>query len=606
MKITKNKTAVALFLALIISFAVGVFTVNRSFADETPASISATDYFTITDKDGGTASTAKIEGGNLVLPLKSGDTAKSVQDLYLSDFAVKVNVPNGVTVDFIVYYTAKMQNGVKNDKDEYETAMEHTILSSVTGEQELAVTYDNFEVEPDVYCGNFAGKIGFKRTDNGTEAADIKIEYIDQKASDTDAEKPFRQTFALNEGNNDVAKAARPVALFTKSFYSTLDGGAVNKVAFQDISLSFATYSVKKLSSTPSFRVEAAEGDEDKVWISTDGKKVNFKADASLKIVSGEDEDKIVYNTVAVKAGKDETAPVYTADAAAKEAFEAKLESSLFKETDGVKHYIRLGDSNYLDLPTLADLVSDVYTAYSDMTYTVWYRSQNSDWSSTSSYRVPVRYEGVYQFYVLFTDKSGNGMKKDDFVDDKGAVKEGMKDYVFTFEVYNDAPVEVTAATSQEDAYKGVSFTASSFTFLALDYTEKYELYYSATENGDYSEKIYSSAELAELGTDSAEYKKYNAYAYDGKLTFTPQKTGFYKITVTAYENGTTRSDSAETIIRAASAPKRVVPNADNWALNNVWSIVFLATGTLSLIGIIVVLCIKPKDEPETQTKKKK
>jgi len=479
MKITKNKTAVALFLALIISFAVGMFTVNRSFADETPKSISATDYFTITDKDGGTASSsAKIQEGNLVLPLKSGDTAKSVQDLYLSDFVVKINVPGGVTVDFIVYYTAKMQNGVKNDKDEYETAMEYTVSSSVTGEQELTINYDNFTVEPDVYCGNFLGKIGLKRTDSGENSADVKIEYIDQKASDTDTEKPFRQTFALNEENNDVAKAARPVVLFTKSFYSTLNGDAVNKVAFQDISLSFITYSYKKLSSTPSFKVEAAEGDEDKVWISNDGKKVNFKADANLNIVSGEDEDKIIYNTIAVKAGKDETAPVYTMNDEAKEAFEAKLESSLYKETDGVKHYIRLGESNYLDLPSLADLVSDEFTAYNDMTYTVWYRSQNSDWSSTSSYRVPVRYEGVYQFYVLFSDKSGNGMKKDDFVDDKGTVKDEMKDYVFTFEVYNDAPVEVTAASSQENAYKGVSFTASSFTFLALDYTEKYELYF--------------------------------------------------------------------------------------------------------------------------------
>ena len=37
-----------------------------------------------------------------------------------------------------------------------------------------------------------------------------------------------------------------------------------------------------------------------------------------------------------------------------------------------------------------------------------------------------------------------------------------------------------------------------------------------------------------------------------------------------------------------------------NWFRNNVWSIVFLSVGTLSLIGIIILLFIKPKEEVET------
>ena len=63
------------------------------------------------------------------------------------------------------------------------------------------------------------------------------------------------------------------------------------------------------------------------------------------------------------------------------------------------------------------------------------------------------------------------------------------------------------------------------------------------------------------------------------------------------YGEGSVKSASAETTISALTAPTRVVPNEDNWFLNNVWSLVFLSIGTLALIGIIVILCIKPKDE---------
>jgi hypothetical protein len=40
-----------------------------------------------------------------------------------------------------------------------------------------------------------------------------------------------------------------------------------------------------------------------------------------------------------------------------------------------------------------------------------------------------------------------------------------------------------------------------------------------------------------------------------------------------------------------------VVKVDNKWLQNNVWSVVFLSIGTLCLIGIIVLLCIKPKEE---------
>ena len=51
-------------------------------------------------------------------------------------------------------------------------------------------------------------------------------------------------------------------------------------------------------------------------------------------------------------------------------------------------------------------------------------------------------------------------------------------------------------------------------------------------------------------------------------------------------------SDSA--VIVVTDEPTYVKPDS-KWLQNNVWSVVFLSVGTLCLIGIIILLCIKPK-----------
>ena len=69
------------------------------------------------------------------------------------------------------------------------------------------------------------------------------------------------------------------------------------------------------------------------------------------------------------------------------------------------------------------------------------------------------------------------------------------------------------------------------------------------------------------------------------------------------------REASDSTLIRAESTPVKVVPRENNWFLNNIWSLVFLTIGTLALVGIIVILCIKPKDAETAEkpvVKKKK
>ena len=92
-------------------------------------------------------------------------------------------------------------------------------------------------------------------------------------------------------------------------------------------------------------------------------------------------------------------------------------------------------------------------------------------------------------------------------------------------------------------------------------------------------------------------YDEIKDFAYDGKLTFTPIKKGFYKVVCTVSSTKTVRFDSAESQIVEISKKPTVVKPDSHWLQNNVWSVVFLSIGTLCLIGIVVLLFIKPKEE---------
>ena len=59
------------------------------------------------------------------------------------------------------------------------------------------------------------------------------------------------------------------------------------------------------------------------------------------------------------------------------------------------------------------------------------------------------------------------------------------------------------------------------------------------------------------------------------------------------------RFDSASTVIRVYGEKTEVKVDT-HWLQNNIWSVIFLSIGTLALIGIIVLLFVKPKEVAET------
>ena len=205
---------------------------------------------------------------------------------------------------------------------------------------------------------------------------------------------------------------------------------------------------------------------------------------------------------------------------------------------------------------------------------------------------------GDYIFYVVFKDKNGNSMDKDAFIveDDNGneEINEGAA--VFTFNVQDDAPLYVIAPASQGNGYVGTKYTATDFEIKSsgnnVTYTLKYNADVNATENSDGWTEIPKAA-------DATDDERAKAVDYDGKYTFTPDKIGSYMIECVATSVTNVRSSSDSSIIRVLKEKTEVKPDT-HWLQNNVWSVVFLSIGTLALIGIIVLLFIKPKETTET------
>ena len=121
-----------------------------------------------------------------------------------------------------------------------------------------------------------------------------------------------------------------------------------------------------------------------------------------------------------------------------------------------------------------------------------------------------------------------------------------------------------------------------------------YKLYYNSNVNANEGDEGWREVVKKKDATTDAD----KAIAYDGTLTFNPTEIGSYMIKCTATSEVSSRHDEDLTIIRVKSEPK-VVEVPSTWLKDNVWSVVFLSVGTLCLIGIVVLLFIKPKEETD-------
>ena len=457
----------------------------------------------------------------------------------------------------------------------------------------------------------------FETDEESETEASFSLVSVDQGAVNYTVNGEYRQTFETVEKaeGGEIAKVAKPRAgLGDAAFVRTDDGYKPIVVTGTKYKFAFTAYSVLgTVKSGDLYLAKVNAGDNVSLSNEDKPKSVIFLSGADNKINVKSGSDVIETFTFDVKDGTagDVLAPVYDATAEAINSYKTALAKAATAEYDGNIYSVRLGEK--VTVPSLETLVSDELTSYAGMTHTLYYKTPETS-SSTSGWDIPTDKAGKYEFYVVFKDAAGNEMKQDDFftVDENDKNKIDTDEathpyakYIFTFDIVDDAPIKITSVT-QSKGYVNTSYTVSSFTVSAKGYTTVYELYYnsdsSATPTGDDWESAWVKIPVASEVQEDDEmpagftYEEVKNIGYAGSLTFTPVKTGKYVIKCTVTSTNSIRTASSTASVSVENKPRTVKPDS-HWLENNVWSVVFLSVGTLCLIAIIVLLCIKPKDE---------
>ncbi|MBQ6728206.1 MAG: hypothetical protein IJQ87_04620 [Clostridia bacterium] len=616
--------AFALSIALAFSF-YGVRTVSA--ADITQNNIG--NYF------GGTYQSLELSEGNLVAKVEDGGNVSIKQELVIDDLAIELNVPADVSsFKITLTYASYFVNGVYNDEtEEFDKSINNEFTFTATGDLKIEISTENnvvsvkIDEETQTKDGIYykikgidkcVATIAFDFTLEEAEDAEITFKSIDQKQSDISG--AYKQTFALDEETSTkIATFAKPrVSVNSLTYIKYADGNFKVVYGIKE-TFTFTAYSVFSNVSSSSVYI-----DKD-----TAGYGLNNKdSAASPKYIVFENTDEVSFSVrttdiadieeytvspaLLLENYEDDNynqAPYYIEYAGNEAVYNnyalavQKAATKDYGDEYGV-HSIRLGDS--YEIPSLQDLVADDYDNYSALSYTVYYRTPSTA-TSTTSLKFTVSEAGDYEFYVVFKDKAGKTMEKDDFYtldDDNQTITEG--EYikaVFKFTVHDDAPISVEAPVSQGAGYLNTRYTASAFKIQSSGNNVKYALYYNAKANAAKDDAGWVEIPLlTDISEDYDEngftYEDIKTINYDGTYTFTPVKKGAYKIECNVMSVNQERSASDYTIIKVSEEPT-VVKVDDKWFQKNVWSIVFLSIGTLSLIGIIVLLFIKPKEEIE-------
>lgn len=302
------------------------------------------------------------------------------------------------------------------------------------------------------------------------------------------------------------------------------------------------------------------------------------------------------------------------------------------------------GDDKYLYLPSFEGYVNDNITAYRDLKFSIYYISNDSGSSSSLSYNelaIELESDGLYRFVIYATDAAGNDMY---YLDGEGnkvkfaaseltellknPAESDLADYipVYSFEV-NYGGLTVTDPEGQNIGFVGTEYSASDFevTGLSSNYTTTYTLFlfdrykYSTAEGGgpiSYSEFLLKMKDLLNDPETRAEYftaivpvadlvstdENYDQFAdYEWKpdsLSFIPQdENAFYVIMMEAVDN-TFQTKSIQSYMGiSVSAAADPLPGENDWLENNVASVVLLCIAGVALIGIILLIVIKPKDK---------
>lgn len=324
---------------------------------------------------------------------------------------------------------------------------------------------------------------------------------------------------------------------------------------------------------------------------------------------------------------------VLTENTDAIDEYTQAVKKASYKDGDEANGSIQVGEGAYYYIPAFKEYVQDNSCGYTDMEFTVYYRTDSSSSVQTVSgsydeLRIELTAEGRYQFRIVPTNSAGNAMvgifasgpddavrySEDDITTDN--VFEAANLVTFEFTVQYTGPSIEKPEDDDDTGYVDATYTVEDFEIVGISgsYTEHYRLYYfeakdptrgltpsqlrTADENGTISElgewKLINKYDDM---LDDDDENNDNDYSWnpDSSLSFVPQERGFYKVELIVTSDNLGAKTEAKYIEIAADAD--VIRGETYWLENNIWSLVFLGIGVLCLIGIVVILLIKPKDK---------
>ena len=328
------------------------------------------------------------------------------------------------------------------------------------------------------------------------------------------------------------------------------------------------------------------------------------------------------------------------------------------KLVDEAAKDLKAGSKNYFYLPSLEEieygegkkgsLLADNVTAYTDLSFNVYYNNGSNGNTTTqknNALSINLTKAGRYIFTIYATDKNSNPMyyyKKEGEENEKKTFTasniwsmreskknteyENTKDYLpwFTFNV-EAAEIEIEDPGEREAAFVGTKYTSISFEINAVSYDRKYELfrfdndvYYKKNgvaltyeqfmklknefldENGDnYHPEWFTEIPAASsLTAGSDEYDEFYKYGWNSTSPeFVPQDANtFYVVKLTVTSTVDNLEPKTAYMGISASAKISSLKGEDTWLQDNMTSIILLSIAGASLIGIILLLVIKPKN----------
>lgn len=317
------------------------------------------------------------------------------------------------------------------------------------------------------------------------------------------------------------------------------------------------------------------------------------------------------------------------------EEYQAKIDAYIADENvypDG----LHASSESNLYLPDFSGYVTDNLGGYTDLKYSIYYRTSSTGSTTNLDYNALAmtvsEADVTYRFTIYVSDAAGNPMY---YPDENGELQtistENIWDEDFAELLpFFEVSVDYRAATVEEPGTQSVGYVGSTYNSASFDikgvsgtYSATYNLYifdrdafYAATgvelsyndvvdnayalffdsyedENGNTYE---NTRQHFTLVTDEEDYEDYEWNSTN--VTFVPQDPSeFYVVRLTLKDTGLSNQVTDSFLVVRASARAAEIYGEDNWVQNNIASIVLFSVAGVFFITFVVLLIVKPKDK---------